>query len=184
MTTSEREAMLRSAERQVRAMARQLADGFGKRHERDEFEGDAVLFMVESLSRWDPARGASFPTYAVAYARRSLIRKHARPGPREVVSEVIERAEALDEPTPLAPPTVAPNPEQQAVLGAVNEPARTYVRLIRFEGLTPAQVADQFQQPVKDIKLAIRNAYAQMCRLIEQEDRTESLSLFGNIVEE
>jgi hypothetical protein len=63
------------------------------------------------------------------------------------------------------------------LLNAVDEPARTFVRLVRFEGLTPAQVADQCGRPLKDIKLAIRNAYQQMCSELE----ADAVSLFADI---
>jgi DNA-directed RNA polymerase specialized sigma24 family protein len=162
-------SLLESAERPLRSMARRLAVSYGQRHEQDEWEASAITYGVEALGKWQPGRGVKFATFATAYARQSLIRQHAKP--RAIATQGLADCEGRSQDSPAETRNLRrPTREQARLLRALKEPARSYVRLVRFGGLSPAQVADQCRVPVKDVKLVLRNAYRQLCRVLDAEE--------------
>lgn len=174
LTEAERQELAASVFALCRKMAREKAAELrdqGRRVDADELEGDAMLAAVQAAREFDPARGERYETRAVKFstfargfiATALLASTDERALPRVKYTDRLER---LDRPggdggeEDREP--VEPNDGQARLLGLLHEPARTVVRLVVFEGLTPDQAAARTGRKPKDIKLILRNAAADL----------------------
>jgi DNA-directed RNA polymerase specialized sigma24 family protein len=160
----------------------------GRRLEIDDLEGEAFVAAAEAAIYYDPRRGVGFTTYVRPWVQTHLTQKT---DPRYTVQaagmEFPERVADRDD-GPAEVEADTPDADEARLLGNLQEPARTIVRLCVFEGLSPAQVAIQAAgmpyydhgvrrviEADKDVKLIMRNAAAKLARGVATGDAVDAM---------
>jgi RNA polymerase sigma factor (sigma-70 family) len=179
LTEGERMALVESCKRTCAHEARRAARN-SPGHEFEDLEQEALLACVEASRRWSPDAGTKFNTYATACIRRylqSVTARHRGDGIVHLESwdAVVQPDGTGDEPDGEPDPLTA---RQEDALARLGEPARTILKMVVVDGLTPDQVATQLDRPVKDIKLIMRNAAKALPKEIV---RASTPSLFGEV---
>jgi RNA polymerase sigma factor (sigma-70 family) len=172
LTKEERNALVEGCLPWCKKLAREHAQTLkcAERHfDADDLEAEAYVACCSAAQYYRPERGTKFITMASAWIRTHLrsvtdARRIVVPGRMEQPELVEDRDEADDDSG-----AYTPNTDEERMLKALAEPARSVVRLVVFEGLRPDQVAAQLNMDVKDVKLIMRNSVAKLGDYLQGE---------------
>lgn len=179
LSAEERNALVLSCERMCIGIARKAVHG-ARGLDVDDLTQEAMVSCVEASKRWDPTRGVKFSSYAhkcIARDVNKIVVAHRSKG--EVQSEDWDGF--VDPQTADGPTTPGREftPEQLAAIDRLPETARLVVRLVLDDGLSPARIADQVGLGIKDVKLVLRNAAAQLRKDLAFFNRPALFDLCG-----
>lgn len=185
LTEAERQALVVGVVPWCRKLARQFVAAVrgksGRKLDVEDMEAEAFLAAAEAARFFDTRRGIAFTTYVRAWVDTHLI---AVTDPRyEVAAAAMEfpdRVSARDD-GPEEIETPGPDADARRLLGNLNEPARTVVRLVVFDRLTVGRVAVQLDMPLKDVRLHLRNAADRLAKARGTDDAVAAMiAMSGN----
>lgn len=182
----------KAAREQVQALER-----IGRAADFEELESEAYVAACQAAEFYREGKGATFLSYARTWIANRF--REATDTRRTVQAGHLACPEIVPEPELAAedgPDTYTPTADEERMLRVLDEPARTIVRMVVFEGLSPDQVALQMAgQPyyvkvkgrtvkrtvgeVKDVKLIIRNSVEALGKYMKAEDAANLFTLAG-----
>lgn len=143
----------------------------------EDLESEAYVACVHASQFYRPDRGTKFITMASAWIRTHL--RSVTDSRRVVVPGRMSQPELVEEQDCDGDAEAySPNEAEERMLRTLDEPARTVVRLIVFDGLRPEQVAAQLGMEVKDVKLVMRNSAEKLGKYLKNESEPSLWSLW------
>ncbi len=186
LTTGERNALVLSCERLCASLARK-AVGTVPGIEVDDLTQEALLVCVEAAAKWSPRLGVKFSSYVTTGITRhmgKLVVGHRSRGTVQVETwDDLSAVQAVAEEEQEAEPEEF-TPEQAEAIGRLAEPMQTVVRLVLVGRLSPDRIAAQLGSTVKDVKLMLRNAAAQLRRSLAFISRPALFDFCGAVEEQ
>jgi RNA polymerase sigma factor (sigma-70 family) len=172
LTQDERNELVASCDRTCKSEARKATLQSSGRHEFDDLLQEAYIACIGASKRWLPDVGVQFNSYATACVRRHLknLISHGRTDDVRVEDWDTVKVWNSDATSPRAL-----TPDEERVIGQMKPETARIIRLIVAERLTPQQVAEQIERPVKDVKLIIRNSIP---KVMAETKRQPSLELW------
>jgi RNA polymerase sigma factor (sigma-70 family) len=164
LSIEERNALVLSCTKLCRSLAKRAAFGVAG-VDAEDLEQEALVACVEAAKRWLPDQGSKFSTYAVPCIQRHLanlvtrFRCEANIQIDEWESITDPRSETDADETDSA--AVGLTPQQSVAMSRLPEQMRAAVLLV-LQGFGPDRIAERLGQPVKDVKLILRNAEKQL----------------------
>lgn len=177
---SARDSLVLSMQSRCRAEAVLFARAIGRPNEIADFESVALLAVVSAARYYDPTRGAEFASYATSWIRRTFRREASRIEQANEIESWDAIAGGADDVDEGGPDREAsdrqPNGEQRILLSKLSPKIREVVSLCVFYCLTPDQISERLSMPLKDVKLAIRNAGETIGVFLSHDDKPNLFS--------
>jgi RNA polymerase sigma factor (sigma-70 family) len=169
-THAECEQMLRDAENSIVGHLRKQRVPESKF---DDLAQECRVAVWHAATKFDPARGTQWKTYAVAVVKNVMRREADRLGgecsPGRAISLNEMEYDAADDRDEYAGPDEFDELKRairlqlgEPMLAKLTPKMRRIVEMVAFEGRSPAQVADELGQPVKVVKVNLQAAIRTM----------------------